>query len=68
MRSDKMMTLEELQARVNEEKEYVGIKQYSHNIVSLLLQETASRFGKAEANRIIEEEELEVLGWHKVKI
>ena len=63
-----MMTLEELQARVNEEKEFVGIKRYSHNIISLLLQETANRFGKAEANRIIEEEELEILGWHKVKI
>jgi len=63
-----MKTLEELQEKINEEKEFVNTKQYSHNIISLCLQEVANRFGKKEANRIIEEEELEILGWKQVKI
>ena len=52
--------------RIDEEVDYVDIKQYSHNIISLSLQEAAKKFGNAVANDLIEEFGLEDLGWSKV--
>jgi len=40
---------------------------YSHNIVSLILRQIAKRFGRHEANRAIEDFDLEDLGWAKEK-
>jgi hypothetical protein len=58
-------TLDELKERILEEAEYVDIRPYSHNIISLYLREIDKRFGKKITNEIIEECELEILGWHK---
>jgi len=38
---------------------------YSHNIISLSLMAIASRFGRTEANKAIEDFNLENLGWRK---
>ncbi len=38
---------------------------YSHNIISLALGAVAREHGKAEANKLIDEHDLEDLGWEK---
>ena len=58
--------LEYLIRQVEQEVEYVGIKPYSHNLVSLGLGQIAEEFGNAEANKVIEINSLESLGWSKV--
>lgn len=45
--------------------DYVDIKQYSHNIISLALQEAAKKFGNHIANDLIDEFDLEEKGWRK---
>jgi hypothetical protein len=40
---------------------------YSHNIISLVLGRVAKFHGKKTANKLIDEFELEALGWHKVE-
>lgn len=54
-------------ANIDAQVDYVNIKQYSHNIISVCLREAANKFGTAAANDLIEEFELEKLGWVKVK-
>lgn len=53
-------------ATIDKEVDYVDIKPYSHNIIGLALQSAAEKFGHEVANDIIEEFELEDLGWSKV--
>ena len=57
------MTLDEFKLKIAHEARYVGKKPFSHNIVSLLLNEVAKTFGKDEANNIIRECKLERKGW-----
>jgi len=59
-------TIEEIKAKIINEAEYVDIKPYSHNIISLYLGEVNRRFGKEMANQLIKDCGLETLGWHKV--
>lgn len=54
-------------ARIDAEIDYVDIKPYSHNIIGFNLSKAAKRFGNDVANDIIEEFELEKLGWCKLK-
>lgn len=51
---------------IDREVDYVGSKPYSHNIIGIALGEAAKIYGKAVANDLIEEFELERLGWIKV--
>ena len=54
-------------ATIDREVDYVDIKPFSHNIIGLCLSEAATKFGKPVANDLIEEFELEALGWSKVE-
>lgn len=38
---------------------------FSHNIIGLLLQQCAEKYGKKEANSLVEKYELELLGFNK---
>ena len=54
--------------RIIHEREWVDIKPYSHNIIAASLRVVASKYGQEEANKLIDECELEKLGWKKVKV
>lgn len=60
-------TLEQLRNDIERESAWVGLKPYSHNIVSLCLSMISQRHGIEEANKAIEDFDLESLGWHKEK-
>ena len=53
-------------ATIDKEVDYVDVKPYSHNIISLSLGNAAQKFGNEVANDLIEEFGLEDLGWRKV--
>jgi len=55
----------ELYARIEEEVEFVDIKQYSHNIISCNLRIISKEFGYNKANEAIDEFGLTSLGWKK---
>ena len=57
----------ELKAKIIQQREFVDVKPYSHNIISLLLRAIADGWGQERANQTIEACELEELGWHKKK-
>lgn len=59
-------TLNELRKKIKGEVKFIGVKQYSHNIVGLLLSQIDKEFGDAEANKAIEDFGLEDMGWNKV--
>ena len=52
---------------IAKEVDYVDIKPYSHNIISLALGAIAREHGNTEANKAIVDFELEDLGWSQVK-
>jgi len=56
-------TLEELRAKVKHEAQYVDIKPYSHNIITLLLGQIAKEHGQTEANKAIVDFGLDDMGW-----
>jgi hypothetical protein len=58
-------TLTQLRDKIKAEKKYIGIRQYSHNIITILLNEVAQDYGYVEADKCIEELGLEALGWTK---
>lgn len=58
---------DELVNKIRDEVNGVDIKPYSHNIISIHLREIAEMFGNEESNRIIDELNLEELGWSKEK-
>jgi hypothetical protein len=45
---------------------FIGLKPFSHNIVGILLQSAASKWGNPYANKLIDDFQLESLGWQKV--
>ena len=64
--TNKPKTLRELRRRISEEVPHVGIKPYSHNIISLLLMQIQSVYGTETANKAIEDFCLEALGWRQI--
>ena len=60
-----MADLDTLRAEIKAERPYVGLKEFSHNIIGLLLAQIAKEYGKAEANRAIRELGLKRLGWNE---
>jgi len=59
-------TLEEWKEMIAREVPFIGIKEYSHNIVGLALAAVANEYGKKVANDLIDEFNLEDSGWRKV--
>lgn len=49
--------------KIMDERKFVDIKPYSHNIISLRLKIVSDKLGQAEANKLIKMCELEELGW-----
>ncbi len=70
-RSDKMptpeVTLDNLRAELVLEAQFVDLKPYSHNLVTMMLQNIAKKFGKAEANQAIDDFNLAEKGWNHVE-
>lgn len=58
-------TLDELRERIEHEVDYVDVKPYSHNIISLALMQINEGYGNAEANRAIRDFGLDDLGWRE---
>lgn len=58
-------SLKELKEIIQREKDFIGIKPYSHNIISLVLLQISQEYGKEEANKCIDEFELSKHGWKK---
>jgi len=56
-------TLEDWIQTIEEEVMFVNVKQYSHNIISLALRAIAEDHGIAAVNKVIEDLDLERLGW-----
>jgi len=61
-------SLDDLRQRIEDEAEYVDVKRYSHNIISLMLGQIAKGYGDEEANKAIEDFGLEDLGWSKKEV
>ena len=57
--------LAELYAKIEKEVEFVDVKPYSHNIISLILRTISKEFGYNEANEAIDEFKLDEIGWQK---
>ena len=53
---------------IEREVMFVNVKPYSHNIINIALQAIANDHGHDSANKVIENLDLERLGWHKVKV
>jgi hypothetical protein len=64
-RTTVVKSLEEYREQIENEVPYVDIRPYSHNIIGLVLGQIAHVYGKAEANKAIEDFDLESLGWRK---
>lgn len=64
---EKKKSLKELKEIIEREKDYIGIKPYSHNIISLVLLQISQEYNKEEANKCIDEFELQKHGWKKEK-
>lgn len=62
-----MKNLRELRKTIKVEREFVGLKPYSHNIISCVLRQISTEFGYATANKAIKDFDLESLGWKPEK-
>ena len=60
-------TLEQWKEIIEREAPFVNIKPYSHNIIGLALSAIAKNYGNSAANDLIDEFDLESLGWRKVE-
>ena len=62
----KQIKINGIQVDIEDEMEFVDVKPYSHNLISMRLRHIAELGGVKEANRVIRELGLESLGWRKV--
>lgn len=58
--------LSKIHARIEMQVPYVGVKPFSHNIISMWLGYIAKEFGEDQANEAIDKFDLESLGWAKI--
>ena len=56
-----------LRRKIRSEREYVGVKPFSHNIIGLVLAQIAKGYGQDAANRAIRDCKLGELGWSERK-
>lgn len=54
--------------KIEKEVDYIDVKPFSHNIISLVLREISEEFGQDRANEAIEHFHLELFGWSKVEL
>jgi hypothetical protein len=59
------MKLKDWIQAIEDERPFVGLKPYSHNIINLSLQAIAKNYGRQIANKVIVECDLEPLGWNQ---
>lgn len=64
---EKKKVIQEARATLKKEVPFVDIKPYSHNIINFTLRGVAQKVGNTYANHLIDEFELEELGWEKEK-
>lgn len=57
------VTLEELRDKIREHAPTVGRASHAHNIITILLQQIDKGFGRAEANKAIDDFKLKRKGW-----
>jgi len=57
-----------LLAEIDRQVDYVDIKPYSHNIISMCLLQVAEKFGREYANDIMVECNLTKYGWQPVPL
>ena len=50
---------------IENEVMFENVKPYSHNIINISLQAIANQHGREAANKVIEDLDLERLGWSK---
>ena len=60
-------TLDEMRAELVLEAQFVDLKPYSHNLVTMILQDIAKKYGNKEANQAIDDFDLTDLGWKHVE-
>ena len=65
-KKEKQIKINGLQVSIEDEMEFVDIKPYSHNLISIRLSMISKLGGAKEANRVIRELGLESLGWRKI--
>ncbi len=65
-KKEKQIKINGLQVDIEDEMEFVGLKPYSHNLISIRLSMISKLGGVKEANRVIVELGLEILGWSKI--
>ena len=58
-------TVKEWRADIKKEVPYINIKPFSHNIVGICLGAIAKEYGKEQADKAIDDFQLEQLGWRK---
>ena len=58
---------DEIKCKILEERKYVDIKPYSHNLISLYLKQYAELEGHDKTNQLIIDLKLDELGWCPVK-
>lgn len=61
------MTLEELRNQIKDEAPYVGVKPYSHNIITMCLGTISQEHGIEEANKAIFDFKLGRKGWQQAE-
>lgn len=66
MKKKSKKTLEDWRDVIEREVEFVDVKPYSHNIISIALSAIKKDHGKDKANKAMEDFGLESLGWRKV--
>ena len=54
---------DEIKCKILEERKYLDIKQYSHNLISLYLKQYAELQGHDKTNQLIIDLKLDELGW-----
>jgi hypothetical protein len=57
--------LYELRATIAQEAPRVGIRQFSHNIIRIVLSQIETGYGRAEANRAVRDFQLESKGFNE---
>ena len=58
-------TLAQLRQMIKKEVPFVDVKPYSHNIIGVVLMQINNEYGKDEANKAIDDFDLQSLGWRK---
>jgi len=65
MADEDTITIEEAREEIAAQVDYIDIKPYSHNIISIVLTRVSKVHGNEETNKLIDKFGLEDYGWHK---